>query len=367
VDYNAGGMIRDGWVTSQVTKLLELCRKPAAGDDDRAGFKPLDPPVARRMLESALAETDAADEPPVSESFPSYHAFIRARIRALPPSRGPAGPVGPGGSTSKRRPWGKDRRAMLAAEFLASDEAEDLSDRSSASHCADRIIDYGCDQDFGRPLRMSPVKVETFLLSWLPRKVMLSAAEQEAMPHVLLAWVRWAGRRRGQGEREVTGTLDAVFNAMSSFTRAYRDPAEFGLDSALVARLLPDGDLEALPRRAFAFPLLHGRVDGVDLSALDPADDDGRRELLAAAHTAEVETSGADPADERHLEQHLDLADRLWRGDPASLWAAAQRFLDADQDRHEVLHMLMDVIQATGDKPGPLDAALRDLGPDPDE
>ena len=36
---------------------------------------------------------------------------------------------------------------MLAAEFLASDEAEDLSDRSSASHCADRIIDYGCDQD----------------------------------------------------------------------------------------------------------------------------------------------------------------------------------------------------------------------------
>jgi hypothetical protein len=367
VDYNAGGMIRDGWVTSQVTKLLELCRKPAAGDDDRAGFKPLDPPVARRMLEQALAETDAADEPPVSESFPSYHAFIRARIRALPPSRGPAGPVGPGGSTSKRRPWSKDRRAMLAAEFLASDEAEDLSDRSAASHCADRIIDYGCDQDFGRPLRMSPVKVETFLLSWLPRKVMLSAAEQEAMPHVLLAWVRWAGRRRGQGEREVTGTLDAVFNAMSSFTRAYRDPAEFGLDSALVARLLPDGDLEALPRRAFAFPLLHGRVDGVDLSALDPADGDGRRKLLTAAHTAEVETSGAGPADERHLEQHLDLADRLWRGDPASLWAAAQRFLDADQDRHEVLHTLMDVIQAAGDKPGSLDAALRDLGPDPDE
>ena len=132
--------------------------------------------MARRLLEAALAETDAAENPPVSESFPSYHAFIRARIRALPPSRGPAGPVAPGGSTSKRRPWGKDRRAMLAAEFLASDEAEDLSDRSSASHCADRIIDYGCDQDFGRPLRMSPVKVETFLINWLPRKVMLSAA-----------------------------------------------------------------------------------------------------------------------------------------------------------------------------------------------
>jgi hypothetical protein len=365
VDYNADGMIRDGWVTSQVTKLLELCRKPAS--DDGSGFKPLDPPVARRMLEAALAKTDAADTPPVSESFASYHAFIRARIRALPPSRGPSAPVGPGGSTAKRRPWGKDRRAMLAAEFLASDEAEDLSDRSSASHCADRIIDYGCDQDFGRPLRMSPVKVETFLLSWLPRKVMLSAAEQEAMPHVLLAWVRWAGRRRGQGEQEVTGTLDALFNAMGSFSRAYRDPAEFGLDSALVARLLPDSDLEALPRRAFAFPMLHGQVNGADLSALDPADPDGRRALLAAAHEAEAEGTGAGPGDERHLEQHLDLADRLWRGEPPSLWEAAQRFLDADQDRHVVLHVLMDAVEAAGDDRDALDAALRELGPEPDE
>jgi len=369
VDYNAGGMIRDGWVTSQVTKLLELCRKPA-GEGDRNGFKALDAPVARRMLEAALAETDAADNPTVSESFASYHAFIRARIRALPPSAGPGGaartagqaglcgPVSPGGSTSKRRPWSKDRRAMLAAEFLASDEAEDLSDRSSASHCADRIIDYGCDQDFGRPLRMSPVKVETFLLTWLPRKVMLSPEEQEAMPHVLLAWVRWAGRRRGLDEKTVSDTLDAIFNAMGAFGRAYRGTAEFGLDSALVARLLPDSDLEALPRRSFAFPLLHGRVGGVDLGSLDPADPDGRRALLVAAHEDQ-------DADDRHLERHLDLADRLWRGDPPSLWEAAQRLLDADQDRHLVLHMLMDVIEAAGDDAAALATALRELSPEP--
>ena len=358
VDYNADGMIRDGWVTSQVTKLLELCRKPAEGG--RSGFKPLDAPTARRMLEAALTETDAADSPPVSESFASYHAFIRARIRALPPSASPGGPVGPGGSTSKRRPWSKDRRAMLAAEFLASDEAEDLSDRSSASHCADRIIDYGCDKDFGRPLRMSPVKAETFLLTWLPRKVMLSPEEQEAMPHVLLAWVRWAGRRRGLPASAVSETLDAVFNAMGAFGRAYRGTAEFGLESALVARLLPDSDLEALPRRAFAFPLLHGRVGGVDLDSLDPADPAGRRALLAAAHEDEA-TGGGD----RHLDQHLDLADRLWRGDPPGLWEAAQRLLDADQDRHLVLHMLMDVITAAGDDRVALAAALRDLTPEP--
>ena len=198
VDYNADGMLRDGWVTSRVDKLLDHCREASAqrGAEGKYAFRQVDAGQARHMLETALAITDAAIEPAVSESFPSYHAFIRARIRALPPHRGRA----PAVTGPRSQSWSRDRRAMLAAEFLASDEAEDLSDRGSASHCADRIIDYGCDRDFGRPLRMSPGKVETFLLNWLPRKVMLSFAEQDAMPHVLAAWVRWAGRRRGLDE-----------------------------------------------------------------------------------------------------------------------------------------------------------------------
>src|ERR1700747_1014563 len=85
-----------------------------------------------------------------------------------------------GAATARRHAWTRDRRTMLVAEFLASDEAEDLSDTQAASRCADHIIDYGCDQDFGRPLRMSPAKVATFLLDWLPRKVLLLAAEQHA-------------------------------------------------------------------------------------------------------------------------------------------------------------------------------------------
>ena len=204
VDYNSGGMIRDGWVTSRVSKLLDHCREATElrGAEGKQAFREIDAGQARQMLETALGVTDAAADPPVSESFPSYHAFIRARIRALPPPRGRAtsSTTGP-----RRRAWSRDRRAMLAAEFLASDEAEDLSDRGAASHCADRIIDYGCDKDFGRPLRMSPTKVETFLLGWLPRKVMLTQPEQDAMPHVLAAWVRWAGAaraRRARGGRD---------------------------------------------------------------------------------------------------------------------------------------------------------------------
>ena len=362
VDYNADGMIRDGWVTSRVDKLLDHCREASAqrgvpkGAEGRHAFRQVEAGHARHMLETALTVTDDAADPSVSESFPSYHAFIRARIRALPPYRGRtiSGATGP-----RRQAWSRDRRAMLAAEFLASDEAEDLSDRGAASHCADRIIDYGCDRDFGRPLRMSPTKVETFLLNWLPRKVMLSFAEQDAMPHVLAAWVRWAGRRRGLDDALVAETLEAVFNTMGRFAEAYRDPAEFGLDYVLVRRLLPDGDLEALPRRAFAFPVLEGWHSGTDLSSLDPADPRDRRALLAADHATPAPGGVG-----RHIERHLVLAERLWRGDPPELWEAAQRLLDAGQDRHLVLHELMAVVDHTAGNEAALVEALRELEAD---
>ena len=351
VDYNTEGMIRDGWVTSRVDKLLEHCRQAAEGKPADA-FKQIDPPHARRVLRAALDATDAAEDPPVSESFASYHAFIRARIRALPPTAGRG--------LRARRPWSRERRALIAAEFLASDEAEDLSDRQAASRVVDRIIDYGCDQDSGRPLRMSPVKVQNFMLSWLPRRVMLCAADQDAMPHVLAAWVRWAGHKRGLTEGAIGQTLDTVFDSMSTFSRIYRDPAEFGLDEKLVARLLPDSDLEALPRRAFAFPVLEGKHGGVDLSKLDPANPADRRLLLAADHDTRTGSPSAAGVG-RHIDRHLAIADRLWRGAPPALWDAAQRLLDGGEDRHLVLHALMDVLDAAGDDEAALEAALREL------
>jgi hypothetical protein len=366
VDYNAGGLARDGWVTSQVAKLLDYCSQSASA------FTQVEPPQARRLLESALAVTERASDPPVSSSFPSYHAFIRARVRTLPPTQSAAGRAKPevtgqpvitelgtmiGG---RRQIWRKDRRAMLVAEFLASDEAEDLSDREAASRCADHIVEYGCDQDFGRPLRMSPAKAETFLLDWLPRKVMLSPAEQHAMPHVLAAWVRWSGLRERRDAEAIGVTLDAVFDSMGTFTRVYHDPASFGLEPKLVARLLPDSDLEALPRRVFAFGVLRGSYRGTDLGALDPARPADRRILLEADH----ETPLGQAADDKHIDRHLALADRLWRGDPPELWEAAQRLLDLGEDRHAVLHTLMDTINSAGTSEKAIAAALYDLPPE---
>ena len=67
---------------------------------------------------------------------------------------------------------------------------------------------------------------------------LLSPAEQEAMPHVLLAWARWATARSGMPSEDVATTLDAVFDAMRAFPNVYKDPDSFGLEPALVARLL---------------------------------------------------------------------------------------------------------------------------------
>jgi len=95
------------------------------------------------MLETALTVTDSVTDPSVSESFP---VLPRLHPGQDPGAAAVPRPLAVGPPGSGRHAWSRDRRAMLAAEFLASDEAEDLSDRGSASHCADRIIDYGCEQ-----------------------------------------------------------------------------------------------------------------------------------------------------------------------------------------------------------------------------
>ncbi|MBT2226757.1 hypothetical protein [Nonomuraea sp. NEAU-A123] len=353
VDHNMSGMARDAWVSSQVDTLLDKARAEAAGNAMLL-FEEIEPQQARALLESAMKATrEPKTPPPVSDSYSAFHAFARARLKALPPGRKRPAPL------HIEAPYSRERRAMLAAEFLASDAAEHLSDPSAASRCADHIIDYGCEQDFNRPLRVSPTKCETFLLDWLPRKVMLSVAEQEAMPHVLSAWVRFAARRTGLPERGLKATLDAVWEATGKFPESYRDPTSFGLDRPLLERLLPDGDLSALARRAFAFPFLQGVHGGVDLDALNPADEGDRRTLLEIDHVGAI--------DEEHLAWHEEIAARLWDGDPPQLWEAAQRLLDLGHDRHDVLHVLIEIAERIGGDPDELASALDDIADIPDE
>ncbi|MGW9349253.1 hypothetical protein [Nocardiopsis flavescens] len=377
VDHNAGGVLRDAWVTTKVERLLQGCRERAAADEFTR-FAELEPAQARSRLVRALRVTErvisgggaGAAPLPVGPnaadlaggSLATHFALANARVRTLPEPRGTAADDG-------IQVWRRDRRAVLAARFLASDEAAELSDSYTASRCADHIIAYGCDVDAGRPLRVSPRKVEAFLLRWLPGRVVLLPEEQEAMPHVLAAWVRWAGPRTGLPEVAVGATLDAVWEYTTEFTRVYRDPARpLGLRQEAVRRLLPDGDFSALARRMFAFPLLASDLISWAPEEFDPATPRGRRALLRLDHYGEYEAAtppsgrhstgkdhwyrpvtGDDPDRERELDRHERLAERLWSGRPAELWSAARRLLDRGRDRASVLAELGGVLDAAAD------------------
>ena len=118
-------------MTSQVGKLLQYCAEPPGGGaagsgparaagDGSTSLVPVDPRLARRLLDSALALTDGTAGPPVSESFPAYHAFIRARIRTLPPP--PAERTHP--SAARHRAGQPRRCAGLAARGGAAPGVE---------------------------------------------------------------------------------------------------------------------------------------------------------------------------------------------------------------------------------------------------
>ena len=373
VDHNSGGVLRDAWVTTQADRLLEHCRGRAEGGDPMATFTQIKPERVRVLLENAIRQTDraiaaGAGGRGITDGSPAaHHALIRSRVRALP--REP--------KSQLRPPRSRDKRAVLAARFLASDAAAGLSDSYAASRCVDHIIAYGCDVDSDRPLRVSPRKVEAFLLRWLPRRVILLPEEREAMPHVLAAWIRWAGPRHGLPEVAVSATLDALWEATSAFTTSYLDvSASFGLPAEVVRRLIPDGDLSALPRRMFAFPLLTSDLLAESEDEFDPATREGRRALLRLDHFGEYDApvkhkgkhstgtsdpAAADPAaTEEALDAHERLAERLWRGDPPELWSAAERLLDRGRERPVVLRMLMEVIENA--EPGSdIAARLEDL------
>ncbi|MFE1100047.1 hypothetical protein ACFW4K_05985 [Nocardiopsis alba] len=382
LDHNSGGLLRDAWVTTKVDLLLEQCRERARADDF-VRFEQWELSEARSVLVRALdrtervatgVESDPSTGPTVEPvgissadltggSLAAHFALASARVKRLPSP--------PEGVPDTVPVWRRDRRAVLAARFLASEQAAELSDSYAASRCADHIIAHGCDVDSGRPLRVSPRKVESFLLHWLPGRVVLLPEEQEAMPHVLAAWVRWAGERSRLPEPAVGATLDAVWEATSAFSRVYRDPARpLGLRHEAVRRLLPDGDFASLARRMFAFPLLASELMTGDPEEFDPATSRGRRALLRLDHYGEYEAAtphsgrhhstgqdhwyrpvnGTDPERERELDRHERLAERLWDGRPANLWAAARRLLDRGVDRPTVLSSLSEVLfESTGE------------------
>ncbi|MGH3490264.1 MAG: hypothetical protein ACRDP8_20445, partial [Actinopolymorphaceae bacterium] len=264
VDHNLGGIATDTWVTD-AGPLMEKVRRTAVenpglllSDADAADLRPL--------LFEAMTATDQAVEPPVSDNFPQLRALARARIRALPE----------GGTPRAVPEWSEQDQHELVAEFVASPEAaalpDDVGARGEALEAiAVEWVAYGCEHDRGRPLRVSPAKLEVFLLGWLPMTGLLDKGFASHMPAVLPAWVRFAARRTGLSTEALTETLTAADTFAPQFVEAYDDPERWGPARVAVESMLADIDPdrddadEVFARRMFALP----EIPGPDFDADD--------------------------------------------------------------------------------------------------
>lgn len=347
VDFShLGGWAKDVFVTGEPDHVLRSMREQSAAEQLMRDVEPLDLGAARRLLTDAFAATDMTWEPDVGEDFRVFRALALARLRCLPE---PAGPV-----TTPREVTDEERDAIVA-EFLASPHAAGLTGES-ARYCARLVIDYGADYDAGQPLRVSPAKTETFLLGWLPRKVMLDESDRSAMPAVVAAWMRWAGERAGLDAAALLELDEVAAECGADFAEAYDDPAHVSPARLFLRGIDTPGGVtdlqDVLDRRLFAMPYVGTRIGVEDFPRLDPGDPDERRLLVIGEHPEyhaalddpgfDSEIDGVSP--ELHVTLHEIVATQLWDDDPPEVWQAAQRLIGAGVERHDVLHALADVL-----------------------
>ena len=332
LDCDPVGWVLDAWITDD-PELTVLDR--------------IDPAVARRMIEEGIAERDAAgdlgpigdaeDEEP--EAFREFRALALTRCRAMPEPPPVADPV----------EVPEAERTLLVEEFLGSPEAKELPDAPETRSCARVIVDFGADFDEGRPLRVSPAKVEMFVHDWLPDEE-LDDEVVEAMPAVLVAWTRWAGERSQLPAAAVTNVVEQAEGCAGHLVEAYDD-----LD---VEAYLADVDQDSpeaeaiLERRLFAVPQLGTLIGDDEFVGLDPADPDARDVLILGEHPewheflsgSSAEDGVVDGVNPRlHLAMHSIVTNQLWDNDPQEAWLAAQRLLANGIHRHDILHQLANV------------------------
>jgi hypothetical protein len=313
----------------------------------RMTLQEISPAVARGIVEVALAATDTMVDPPVSKTYWSLRSLLLTRLGALLPAEPQRGDLTPA------------ERSSIVSDFLTSAHAAGLTDRDAALRCAELIVQHSCAFDQGRAQRVSPTKTQTFLLAWVPLKAVLSERERDAMPAVVSAWQRWAGERGSLPDwarRELDEAIDVLG---PKFPAAYADPYQAGPAKSWVA-----GPEEKVPgfdqvqfvvaRRTFAMPYVGIRIGDKDYPELDAGDEQQRWLLIIGEHPEYHEMLGGPEPDfdalidavwpQAHLIIHEIVATQLWNDDPPEAWQAACRLTAAGIERHQVLHMIGDVV-----------------------
>jgi hypothetical protein len=107
-------------------------------------------------------------------------------------------------------------------------------------------------------------------------------------------------------------------------------------------------------RVKFLFRPRNDVLEDVDVTLLNPDDEDDRRLLIASEHARfwqaiqegnpEIEIGGEPGNGELHLAMHEIVANRILADTPAEFWETARRLTRQGYRRHDVLHMLGTVV-----------------------
>jgi len=218
IDNNMGGLVKDAFVAGPLSEVRDEL-EGGGSDEDGIVIRDLGLDEARARVEAALEMLDHTYEPPVSDDVRMLRALIDARMRLLP--RGFELPD----DFVEMTP---DERATMLEGFLASREGRKWAGDEDAEDVAATAIDFGADYNHGGPLRWSPVVVEIFMTSWLPRKIAREPEFFARVPDVLRTWVAYAGRRRGLAPKLKREAVAAVKELSDEMLEAVADPEAWG-------------------------------------------------------------------------------------------------------------------------------------------
>jgi hypothetical protein len=220
VDHNANGMGTDifaaPWAIDEAVARLQEDDEPG----DLSDYRQLSLEEAAARWTEALVITEMTFDSP-SEEFDELQPLAVARLAKLP--EGGEVPVPPEMSLEERE--------QLLDEFFVSDEAARLWSISGQENAdevleslAYAILSFSLGGVLGTPLRFSPVMVHIFCLDWAPRRVAADVEAFTLLPDLLIAWIRFVGRRRGIPAEAIAEAVASVQEDASEMIERAGDP-----------------------------------------------------------------------------------------------------------------------------------------------
>lgn len=200
IDHNLGTVVKDAFIVPEPLDETISFTKDKQGADPDIYWNEIAQADARARVTEAIDRGAITFPPLETDSWPACRPLLEWFVRMLPE----------GGSGYERYEWEQSERGQLADRFLGSSFASDLRNDPHIPDLLETLLRYGCDYGPGDPLHWSPVAVEIFLTSWLPRKIDAPVDYLDKAPDLLRAFVRFAHHERGLRASITEETLDAV-------------------------------------------------------------------------------------------------------------------------------------------------------------